>query len=87
MSFSGANMASENDSYDDFDDSLYDDELLSDNDKQEIQDLNLNQLKHSNLAAWRKIEDFWENYRLNKQINDDPYDDNYNDFLTDEGLN
>ena len=85
MSFSGANMASENDSYDDYEDSLYDDEILSDNDKQGIQDLNLDQVKNSNLAAWRKIEDFWENYRLNKQINDDPYDDNYNDFLPDEG--
>ena len=80
-------MASENDSYDDFDDSLYDDEILSDNDKQEIQELDLRQVKNSNLATWRKIEDFWDNYKLNKQINDDPYDDNFSDFLPDEGLN
>ena len=68
-------MASENDSYDDYDDSLYDDEVMSDDDKQEIQDMDAKQLKNNNVATWRKIEDFWENYRLSKQLNDDLYDE------------
>ena len=29
--------------------------------------------KKKNIATWRKIEEFWENYELNKQINDDIY--------------
>lgn len=80
-------MASENDSYDDYDDSLYDDDILSDDDKQDVQDLDLEQVKNANLATWRKIEDFWDNYKLNKQINDDPYGDSFGDYLPDEGLN
>ena len=68
-------MASENDSYDDYDDSLYDDEVMSDDDKQEVQDMDMKQLKSDNMATWRKIEDFWENYRLSKQLNDDLYDE------------
>ena len=29
--------------------------------------------RKKNIATWRKIEEFWENYELNKQINDDIY--------------
>lgn len=79
MSYSGANMASENDSYDEYDDSLYDDEEMSSEDKDQVQEIDLTQLRNNNMATWRKIEDFWENYKLNKQINDDLFDDNYGD--------
>lgn len=65
-------MASENDSYDDFDDSLYEDEIIPDDEKQERES---KQLQNNNMATWRKIEDFWDNYRLSKQINDDLFDE------------
>jgi len=80
-------MASENDSYDEFDDSLYDDEILSDKDNDEVQDVNNKQVKSNNMATWRKIEDFWDNYKLNKQLKDDLYDDNYGDLFPDGELN
>ena len=68
-------MASENDSYDDFDDSLYEDEIIPDDEKQGIQDTKSKQLQNNNMATWRKIEDFWDNYKLSKQINDDLFDE------------
>ena len=79
-------MASDNDSYDDFDDSVFDEEIMSNGNKEEIQDMDIKQVKN-NMATWRKIEDFWDNYRLNKQINDDPFDDNFGDYLADGELN
>ena len=86
MFYCGASMASDNDSYDDFDDSVFDEEIMSNGNKEEIQDMDIKQVKN-NMATWRKIEDFWDNYRLNKQINDDPFDDNFGDYLADGELN
>ena len=89
MIYGGAKMASENDSYDEFNDSLYDedDEILPDEEKMEAQDKDRLKAKSSNLATWRKIEDFWDNYKLNKQINDNPLDDNFDDYFADGELN
>lgn len=74
-------MASENDSYDEFEDSIYeeDDEILPEEEKMDIRDNDPVQVRGSNVATWRKIEDFWDNYKLNKQINDTTLDDYFAD--------
>lgn len=74
-------MASENDSYDEFDDSLYEeeDDILPEEGKMENQDTDQLQMKGSSVATWRKIEDFWDNYKLNKQLNDNSLDDYFAD--------
>ncbi|OGT80036.1 MAG: hypothetical protein A3J35_05390 [Gammaproteobacteria bacterium RIFCSPLOWO2_02_FULL_52_10] len=82
-------MAAETDSYDDFDDAIFenDEEILSDDNKAVHKAKDVKPAKNSKVATWRKIEDYWDNYRLNKQINDDPVRDNYSDYLLDGELN
>ncbi|MBF8270503.1 MAG: hypothetical protein HW386_2212 [Gammaproteobacteria bacterium] len=81
-------MSLETDSYEDYEDAVYenDEEILSDEVKATTKTKDPKPVKN-NLATWRKIEDFWDNYRLNKQINNDPLKDNYSDYLLDGELN
>ena len=77
-------MAPETDSYDDYVDAVYenDEATVSDEAKVTTKTREPKSVKN-NMATWRKIEDFWDNYRLNKQINDDPLKGNYSDYLLD----
>lgn len=81
-------MQPETDSYDEFDDAIFENEVEvpSDDVKAGVKAREPKPVK-SNMATWRKIEDFWDTYRLNKQINDDPYRENYSDYLLDGELN
>jgi len=78
-------MAAETDSYDDFDEAIFEneEEILPENVKTELKAKEVKPVKNSNLATWRKIEDYWDNYHLNKKINDNPFDDQYSDYLLD----
>jgi len=65
------NFDDNNENFDDSD-SVFEDEeeiLLIDKNQGHQNTRNCNTKK--NIATWRKIEEFWENYELNKQINDD----------------
>ena len=79
----------ETDSYDDFNEAIFENDvgILSDDTKVDIKAKYVKPVKNSNMATWRKIEDFWDNYKLNKQIHNDPYLENYSDYLLDGELN
>lgn len=80
-------MAAETDSYEDFDEAIFEneEEILSGDEKPELKAKAVKPVKNSNsdMATWRKIEDYWDNYHLNKKINDNPFEDQYSDYLLD----
>lgn len=76
-------MGKKSGQYDDYDDSLYEDDeddISSIDDKEDFQE-QVVECRNNKLATWRKIEDFWDNYELNKRINGDSYNDSYFDQL------
>jgi hypothetical protein len=86
--FGGKTMQPETESLDDFEEKMFEneDENFSHGEKQATRARGPRLVKskiNNNVAAWRKIEDYWENYNLKKQINDDLYQDENTDHLPD----
>ena len=81
-------MQQETDSFEDFEEAGFEnnEEIPAEEVKPNVKAKGPRLVKN-NLAAWRKIEDYWDNYKLNKQINDDPDRQNYSDYLLDGELN
>ena len=81
-------MAKKNPQFVDYEDSEYDEENeVSNGDSEEEYQDDSDTAQANKVATWRKIEDFWDNYKLNKRINDDPYNDKYFDYLLDGETN
>jgi hypothetical protein len=75
-------MTPETESYREFTGSLFDseEEVLSEASKVVTRNKEPRPVKPSNVAAWRKIEDFWDDYKLRKQISDDPFPEDGTDY-------
>ena len=84
----GVRMAKKNSQFVDYEGSDFDEEEDENEvDENEPFPESASQSEGDSVATWRKIEDFWDNYNLNKRINDDPYSDKYFDYLLDGELN